>query len=619
MKIQHITPAGNRPLLARLSQQVILLWPGREHNEAAAHRHSSVGSLHALAERIQDVSRRTEPDFVALAKRLDAVHSSALQIGTAVGASAASIRNLLGDQTLYGAEGVAVRVARQSSKQLRQTTEDKASLSVVNSGLAAIRKHTTAIEDVTRALGVAVPCLAMESVRSAGARQAFGTYVEELRTVVGRLQALASDIAAHAETNHTALARVLRSMDEDLSRMRSVAGASQHAAEEAQRKVREFLEDSLAALSQTDVHASSLTRAAEQAVFHLQFGDIIRQKLEHVTAALRECAATLPGSGEADSDRSPGVVAGELLRVQTGQLESTESELNEAAGRLAAAFTDASRTTRQLIEVARHRLAGAGNEAAEASVFEALAGNLTRVSKLREQGLALRDRARKACESSIAASGRVSDLIDQVEQINHEMHLQSLNAIVATERLGAEGGTIEVLSMYLHQHSQELNRIVIAIAEELGRIDSATRSIEASSGQTPTEECATASAIETLNRLQTTFLDGRTEVRRLIDIQTSELAAAEAGFQFLRRLGAEITSVREAVAGMARLSRPRDDRTPERDAPSELAERYTMESEREVHRAISAAGGGAVSGAPAPTARAEAEAAHNFGENVDLF
>ncbi len=91
-------------------------------------------------------------------------------------------------------------MARQSSEQLRQTTEDKASLFAVNSRLAAVKKHAAAIEAVTRALGVAVPCLAMESVRGAAARQAFGTYVEELRTVVGRLQALASDIASHAET-----------------------------------------------------------------------------------------------------------------------------------------------------------------------------------------------------------------------------------------------------------------------------------------------------------------------------------------------------------------------------------------------------------------------------------
>ena len=319
-----------------------------------------------------------------------------------------------------------------------------------------------------------------------------------------------------------------------------------------------------------------ITHHAEEAVFYLQFGDIIRQKTEHIAETLREIAGQL----------DPVAAADRVLAIQIGQLGLVRTEVESAQRKLSESFQAlAEETTRMRGTLGRWH----ANQIAspkESDSLSAFKSDLLRMEILHRQGHELRLEARRSTRSAIEATHQLAGHVGSVKTLNSDMHLQALNAIVKTAALGEQGATLSVLSMHvdsLYCDSQSVVADIVSILESvLGQTgapsgsqilsDTTIRSGRLHAGMTDIESAC--------NECRTTF----TSANPLIEQQQEALDAARSLLEFLAEQGSAIQQQIDELTTFRTMLAPWITGQDSSASPiGVLNGRYTMQSERDIH------------------------------------
>jgi len=269
----------------------------------------------------------------------------------------------------------------------------------------------------------------------------------------------------------------------------------------------------------------------------------------------------------------------------------------------------------------------------------AFKAELQRLENLQHQGRQLRRGARRSIQNVAGVSQQLTGHAGQVRMLNADLHLQALNAIVKTAALGGEGATLSVLSMHVDSLYAQSNQIVM---ELVGLLESVIAQTLATSEN---QEPALASGPDTglragLENLETAFNEcGATfaSAQKLVAEQQTALAGSQSLLDSLVGQGpaitgqiGELTAFRKLLAPCLSAARPPA-------APAEtLPDRYTMQSERDVHERagrMAAPGVNAAADETAPPLQTEAPKgspepavsgmtaapASEMGDNVELF
>ena len=175
------------------------------------------------------------------------------------------------------------------------------------------------------------------------------------------------------------------------------------------------------------------------------------KKLEHVGAALAEGAELLGRRGSEAEWDAWAMAAEAVVGIQRRQLELIQQEVGAAQSRLESCFEGINEESRSLAAALGQWRLTTGTEAAGASPLAVLANDAQRVEVLHAEGQSLQAGARAKAQQAAEALARLEQHLSQVTAINRDMHLQALNAIIKTASLGAQGATLEVLSMNVGQ------------------------------------------------------------------------------------------------------------------------------------------------------------------------
>ena len=118
-----------------------------------------------------------------------------------------------------------------------------------------------------------------------------------MRELANRIARLEESIGDQVQATRTAHAQGLEAMAAGLKGMKGLAGELEQSARATVAEAQGLLDQAQAVLAQAQARSSQIGRQADEAVYYLQFGDILRQKLEHVGAALAEGAELLGRRG----------------------------------------------------------------------------------------------------------------------------------------------------------------------------------------------------------------------------------------------------------------------------------------------------------------------------------
>ena len=388
------------------------------------------------------------------------------------------------------------------------------------------------------------------------------------------------------------------------------------------RAFEERCQHGLATSSRQAAEYASITGEIDDVVRVVQFHDITRQQIEHVVQALRQLSGEWASGAWGTRPLSPQACA--ILTLQSSQLagaselfassiERTSRDLEGIAGRV------------QNMAAASQALMGvSGNE--QDSFFLTMEGHFTAILRML--------RACTATQAEMAS--RVPDLeetrrgmLDSVAEIRSiEIRIQriAINAVIRALHLRDAGSGLNVIAEMMGSLALDSNRNTEEAAAAIGLME---RALQHFSGPADIPDAASSRPEGVIAEMQRTILDlhtlGESSFSQVSHIAESggllvgEVNALRGGFTagplFARVVGrarAELDRI-AALAGAQTLAAVEPSSLNQLDS---LAQRYTMQVERDVHDSV--ARGAAIDAATAGLAEVTLKGG-DFGDNVELF
>ena len=365
---------------------------------------------------------------------------------------------------------------------------------------------------------------------------------------------------------------------------------------------------------------NKITRDIGEVVSSLQFHDITRQRIEHAKESLVEMA-----------DGGPGALA--ACELQRAQLDHARIEVLSAIERIVESLRDLARhvdemceATRTLVKVTDADISGSSFISSLEKSFSALTGSIAEYDRINEELAATLDHA-------VRTIGAMSEFIGDIEKIGIEIRMIGLNACIRAAHVGEKGAALGVLADSIHQLSADTSG---PCRQDIGKpenghpvspgIDRQGQPREAGDDKGRRQlEQDVARMMKPLRRVDEETLAILRRINAKGKALSDDITAAYSGIQVHAQFDRGIDDVVGRLdACIARMKSflPVNGRSEPNAGLEELAGRYTMHSERQVHEAV--AGGelsalGPTVAAPESTAETLDAGGQGLGDNVELF
>jgi hypothetical protein len=545
--------------------------------------------LSELSAELVDQNVRTEPDFVSLGKDLRNLYSNASQLSKMVSDGVSEVRSSLDVSKIAGQDGIAGRSLKDLLLGLEETSDGLQTLRQVTRELGRLGGRVRDIDRIAVFLKSSVFNFAIESARSPQCQAAFGSFAEEMRQLGDKIAGLAEKIGTQTRSTHRTQNEVVDVISSNLQQLHELAKKVESASHSTSSEVEELLHSSFASLQEAERNSQQIARFANDAVFQLQFGDIVRQKCEHILEALQTAQDVLSKVRSKEELQDAAAKVDLTLAVQAGQLELIRKEIETARRKLGECFSGIGRETMQLNRVIQALQGPSSAQENGEGPFDALKADLLRLAELQERGMSSRNQARETSRHASELVKQLSTNLEQVKLINREIHLQALNAIIKTASLGDQGVTLEVLSMQVDRLFRESNQGVTEIMDILQSIvacaDAGKIDVESEFSQ---ESSLRGSLLIGLDNVERAFQNlGTTSLSAsaLVQKQQASLEKSQAGLVFLEGLARKISRYERELSRL-RMILGRSKSRSSAGQTEDFSARYTMESERRIHAQV---------------------------------
>ena len=479
------------------------------------------------------------------------------------------------DALRRSAEAIAALAGRHDAEQ--------ASLDRLAAIAAAVHDRIATMQALTREVDVLALNARLLAAGMGESGADFMTFAGEIRrvaqTAVGHLAQIGAELAGagqHLQAAHAAIA-------DFSSRHRDAIATipARLAANIAQVETRGRL--ALAGAAQVAARSEDISRQVAAQITALQFGDISRQRIEHV----RDAALTLAEAGPAATDalRSLGSrLLAAHLRDTAAEIDTKTEAIIAGLVGLAAAARDIRRISGQAYG-ASDRQVGSFVAELESDVRQSQA----LVASLCQADTAMAERAGAMLE----AMHRLVRHVATVRTVEADMRIIGLNTTLKCSRLGTIGRPLSVVAQELRgfgaQTSAQAASVMKALDEmtrlaaSLGAADRTRRhgGLEATAAGMDQATATLHGLGEMLSDALAALETDSDQVAGLLD----EAAAWVAGWNEIR------TVLRRIAAGFDAVSRDADEAVGAvdergRHVLATIAASYTMARERDVHASV---------------------------------
>ncbi len=551
-------------------------------------------SLHQFARQLTGIDRITEQAFLELGNRID----SGQQRVTLLAKEAAELLDPpdgeSSEQIVMRLQLLTERCALWLDEARRQSLEICAILEELQRDVGTLRNPREGLGKIVKILQSLRVATRIEAARTFG----HGALVlgQELQGLSQTMQEKIGFIAERCEVLSALLQRAQlveqQAQEGSLAAARSEIGQTrQLLSGVAGHCVRTSDQASL-----LHRHSVELASSFGELVAALQFQDITRQRLQHI-------ARTLDDLGDR-AELEEGVV-GSLCHLQHEQLQWATEEFVAAVDRLVDNLQRMASDVQQLArETGAAVMAGGGEQCA------LVAPSLQAVTECLQTVQTTHLAASQALFAVTQAVRDVSLLTDEVEQLGEEMQLLAQNAAISAAHGAQHGAGLTVIADNIQKlaedagrHAQSLTTLCRQVSVKAGNLDELEQSY---GGRDVDLETLLSEACALLERLRSTGLSLDRQVNSLgSQAQTlaGDLYQAIDDFDVRQRF---VVAVEPVLAGLQALAAVSGSR-PESSDPlfEELQRRYTMMSQRHIHRQVVDGGSDAAN--------------QGLGDNVELF
>jgi methyl-accepting chemotaxis protein len=197
--------------------------------------------------------------------------------------------------------------------------------------------------------------------------------------------------------------------------------------------------------------------------------------------------------------------------------------------------------------------------------------------------------ARKETEQAIS---RMGQHIDKVSDINFDIHLKALNAVIKSTRLGDKGKAIEAIVNEMKELAEQSNSTIQSVTDIIQEIASASETINRSRQINDAETDSTGQllkeGIESFSRACTTFKEQSRNTLELGQKLEVKISQARGNIDFFDQLLAVFRQHQGDLKEIDELLSPFADAAGEdwKEEEQNIIKRYTMQKEHDAHKLI---------------------------------
>ena len=589
-----------------------------------------IDSLNSIADSLEEINVGLEPQFVKVGECLQAVFfdSGKLEKQTIDAA------HLVGKNSDCSIMREINELTRQSigELQLRQnnTSQSLQTVQSIVKHLQELYPKSKALVKIAKNLRAISICFAVESSRSDDSVEMFAAFTKKMDHLVANVFEITEKIRKDSSIAKNKQSEALDCITEGSNLLQGLLMQADKAVTDASKRIDQIVCMSVSALDEVGKLSGNIAKQISSIVIAIQFHDITRQQVEHIISTLRDEALKLENFNSEDSRcenlNAEMSCAYSVIKLQIAQLKQVIDSIKKSHNAIESSFHEIGRASGKLADTTS--LIDA--ESLEDDSFSNLRSALENLNGLLENGRHLSNTTSDAASNASEASTVLSGHAESIRDINTDIGIQALNAIINSVHLGEKGRVLATLAQEVTQLSGRCSGLVENIVENLEMIIALAKESNnlASSRLDNSTSIKLEAGIKQITKAFSDFRESSISAMKQAEMLETGITDTESELVFLDDVEEQLSSQLHVLDGtlykLKDYSDPVADCNGIRDV-SGYADKYTMKSERDVHLKI--VNGGAEDDYPVDDANVQpnVEEASNeedsnvLGDNVELF
>lgn len=579
--------------------------------------YSWIKKMKEIGGELHEIATSSETEFLSIGERLQEFYvyadeisrksssAAGLMVGKDIEKSIDSFKTMLDQMTVH------ISQIEEESASCAKTLQY---LERLLAGFDKILEGFRKIVNLLHMLGVSIR---IESAHLTGNDAGFRNLAGDIKKLAKLIFSKADNIEQQSEFMFNLIARTNSNLEDMRTRQHSQMGAILRNARDGLESLTLLHSNSSAAAKTISAKSGKITENIGEVVMSMQFHDITRQQIEHVKESLDELSeklleATKTNSGYSFEEWEELIsLIGNVCDLQVAQIKHSRKELNSAVNNitknLSGIATNVSDMSKEIT-----RTAGNTNEAGN-SFLARINNEVSSIIQLLKSN-AQANRELSATMISVAERvGNLSVFVNDIDEISSEIELIALNARIKAARPGIKGETLGVLAEALQKLSLEAHSRTITFSDSLTDLVKIARELSDNFNKKmvkrDTEIMKVLNNLESLLKILQQVNERIFSLLSVIDKTGQKLSGEVEECVSSITVHEEIEEIlNKSIEDLDIIVQKSYSLVPKAKTSKEvlktLADRYTMGSEREVHKSMAA-----------PSAMKKSE---DYGD-VDLF
>ncbi len=598
-------------------------------------------SLHRLIGELERLPSLTESKFLRVGAKLQDLSARLHEIGEK---AASAAQTMSGEEVLSIIEGLRNTLDRMERHLIdanHKAVRAVACLGDVRHELAGIQRLMSGFKERVGTLRMLKTLTNVQCASVGNGANGFQQVAADIGKLSQNIQAKSTDIIQKTASLNSELDKALQMITGLEAKRKNLAQVVVTNIRHGIEALAGMHDNCSGAAFSISSRTGEISREISEVVVAMQFHDITCQQMQHARESLDDLFASLRkecGKGtagiDADSAGRDAMAANvaAVCELQLAQLANTADELISAVNRITESLRDVSRKAAYASGSA-HEMFGFAKKIGQSSISEIEQG-LSSVLMAFSENMATNLELKRIIVSVTTAVGEISLFLEDIEYIGSEIKLIAFNAIVKAIQAGRDGAAMSVIAETVKGQSEDIcfqagviSRTILKITshldeilEEIGSGDTTVASeVELEAMRNDLEPC-----LHSLKGANETVMALLTGTDRAAGTLAADIEDAINGInvhETVSILKNEVIARLDALTLSVRTLKQSGADSGKREGLAAMERRYTMRSERNVHRTFLSLTGGLQSPPPAAgligliPPRGEDE----FGDNVEFF
>lgn len=555
--------------------------------------------LSPIKEGLLAVSSNAESDFMGLGEGLQEGYGfvttlirEIIEVADLVGADS-------DDNTLHQVEAL----VNQSLTMLKKSRDDAISKSnpieIVLGYFEHLDSKQSEIGGIARYLRAVALNIFIETSRSEISAENFSVIARDIKQLSDNIIHVFKNIHDLTVSSKDRFLSMYDEITVGITEMTNLADLAEHSAGDSIEKTEQLMAYSFTMVKKVEAMSRGISQEVETIVMGVQFHDSMAQRIEHIVSGLSD-VDSLCNRGETVSNddccAENFTTAHAIISLQCAQIDQVIDEIDEVYNQNRTAFERIMEAItlidQNLLQVAASSTVEDNSRQQGVDPFTLLSSELLNIQSLENQGTDLKSRLVVICEKATETASTLASLAGELHNISRESQNKALNAIIEANRLGTEGKSLSVLAKEMTSLSSDAEDSIEGVDEIIAAIISAIQGVEldktfASDSHSDSDDSKNSLDIilVTISQLYEQIRERLKGLFEVSDQLTTSISGAKDGLKFFPFLSENLKTQMDRLNDVKEMLTPWiDEEASSHITDAYMAERYTMEKERAVHK-----------------------------------